>query len=103
MTVNGTVSSGRRMRLSSSSLVAVKKIERGVEGDDAAVGVGDVDAGFFDAADVHVPGVEELHDDDAEEVVVAEVCRDFEFRQAAEEVLLELLPRMWASGRWKRF
>ena len=50
-------------------IVAVKHVE-GVEGDDAAVGVGDVDAGFFDGADVEIVGVEELHDDDAEDLVI---------------------------------
>src|SRR5271166_3478505 len=52
-------------------VVAVEKVV-GVEGDEAAIGVNDVDAGFLDAADVEGVGVNELHDDDAEDVVVGE-------------------------------
>ena len=52
-------------------MVAVEEVV-GVEGDEAAVGMDDVDAGFLDAADVEGVGVDELHDDDAEDVVVGE-------------------------------
>ena len=53
--------------------VAVEHIV-GVEGDEAlAVGMGDVDAGFFDAAQVEGLGVDELDDQDAEKIVVAEI------------------------------
>ena len=52
-------------------MVAVEEVV-GVEGDEAAVGMDDVDAGFLDAADVEGVGVDELHDDDAEDVFVGE-------------------------------
>src|ERR1700691_2659291 len=50
-------------------MVAVEEVV-GVEGDEAAVGVDDVDTGFLYAADVEGVGVDELHDDDAEDVFV---------------------------------
>ena len=50
-------------------VVAVEEVV-GVEGDEASVGVGYVDAGFFHAADVEGVGVYELHDDYAEDVFV---------------------------------
>ena len=58
----------------------------GVEGDEAlAVGVGDVDAGFLDGAEVEGLGVDELDDEDAEEIVVAEVFGGEDLGEAAEE------------------
>jgi len=48
----------------------------GVEGDEAAVGMDDVDTGLFDAADVEGVGVDELHDDDAEDVFVGDGVGD---------------------------
>src|SRR3982751_3312500 len=39
--------------------ITVKQVVR-VERDDPAIGVGDVHAGFLHAADIEVPGVEEL-------------------------------------------
>ena len=44
-------------------VIAVEEVV-GVEGDEAAAGVDDVDAGFFDAADVEGVGVDELHASD---------------------------------------
>src|SRR5258707_1073628 len=65
--------------------VAVEHVV-GVEGDEAlAVRVGDVDAGLFDAAEVEGLGVDELDDEDAEEVVVAEVFGGEDLGEAAEE------------------
>jgi hypothetical protein len=53
-------------------VVAVEEVV-GIEGDQASVGMGYVDAGFFDAADVEGMGVYELHDDYAEDVFVGNV------------------------------
>ena len=65
--------------------VAVEHVV-GVEGDEAlGVGVGDVDAGFFDGAEVEGLGVDELDDEDAEEVVVAEGFGGEDLGEAAEE------------------
>ena len=65
--------------------VAVEHVV-GVEGDETlAVGVGDVDAGFFDAAEIEGLGVDELDDEDAEEIVVAEIFGGEDLREAAEE------------------
>ena len=52
-------------------VVAVEEVV-GVEGDQAAVGVDYVDAGFLDAADIEGVGVDELHDDDAEDIFVGQ-------------------------------
>ena len=49
--------------------VAVEEVVS-VEGDETAVGVNDVDAGFLDAADIEGVGLDELHNDDAEDVFV---------------------------------
>ncbi len=68
-------------------VAAVEHVE-GVEGDEAlAVWMRDVDAGFFDAADVEGFGIDELNDEDAEEILVAEVFGDEDFGQAAEQFL----------------
>ncbi len=45
-----------------------------------------MDAGFFNAADVEVMGIEELHDDDAEDVVVGDVFGGLDEGEAAEQV-----------------
>jgi hypothetical protein len=45
-----------------------------------------VDAGFLDAADVHVVGVEEFHDDDAEEILIGDGFGDVDEGEAAEEL-----------------
>ena len=74
--------------------IAIKHVER-VERDDPAVGVRDVDARLFHAAHVEVMRVEELHDDDAENVVVRHRLGHFHQRQAAEE----LAERRGAAGR----
>ena len=66
-------------------VVAVEKVV-GVEGDEAAVGVDDVDAGFLDAAYVERVGVDELHDDDAEDVFVGDVVGDEDFGKTAEKL-----------------
>jgi hypothetical protein len=59
----------------------------GVEGDEAfAVGVGDVDAGFLDGAEVEAVGVDELDDEDAEEVLVAELFGGEDLGEAAEQL-----------------
>src|SRR5260370_41750461 len=50
--------------------IAVEKIVR-VEGNQAAGGVDDVDAGFFHGAHVEGGSVEELHDQDAKNIFVA--------------------------------
>jgi hypothetical protein len=65
--------------------VAVEEVV-GVEGDlfQAAVGVDDVDAGFFDAADVEGVGVDELHDDDAEDVFVGDGVGNENLGETAE-------------------
>ncbi len=65
-------------------VVAVEEVV-GVEGDEAAVGMDDVDAGFLDAADVEGVGVDELHDDDAENVFVGDVVGDENFGKATEK------------------
>jgi hypothetical protein len=63
--------------------VAVEEVVS-VEGDEAAVGVDYVDAGFLYAADVEGVGVDELHDDYAEDVFVGDVIGDQDFGEAAE-------------------
>lgn len=65
-------------------VAAIENVE-GVEGDEAlAVWMRDVDAGLLDTADIEGFGVDELHDEDAEEILVAEVFGDEDFGQAAE-------------------
>ena len=77
--------------------VAVEQVV-GVEGDEAlAVGVGDVDAGFFDAAEVEGLGVDELDDEDAEEVVVAEV---FGARTCGRQQRSSRRVLAWDCGEW---
>ena len=65
-------------------LVTVEEVV-GVEGDDApAIGVGDVDAGLLDGAGVKGVGINELDDEDAEEVLVAESLREADLWKAAQ-------------------
>jgi hypothetical protein len=52
-------------------VVAVEHVVR-VEGDEASrIGVGDVDAGLLDRAEIEALRIDELHDEDTEEVFVA--------------------------------
>ena len=60
-------------------VVAVKEIV-GVEGNEAAVGVNDVDASFLNAADIERVGIDELHNDYAEDVFVGDAIRHEDFR-----------------------
>jgi hypothetical protein len=64
-------------------IIAVEEIVS-VEGDQAAVGVNDMDAGFLDAADVEGVGVDELHDDDAENVFVGDGVGNENLGETAE-------------------
>ncbi len=66
--------------------IPVKQVER-IERNDPAIGMDDVDAGFLHAADIEIMGVEKLHDDDAENVVVGDMPRHSNLRQAAEQLL----------------
>src|SRR5260370_12486821 len=65
--------------------IAVKEIV-GVEGNQAAIGVDDVDAGLFHGAHVESVRVEELHDEDAKDIFVAETRGSGNARQAAEQI-----------------
>ena len=65
-------------------VVAVEEVV-GVEGDEAAVGVDYVDAGFLDAAYVEGVGIDELHDDDAENIFVGDTVGDEDFGETAEK------------------
>ncbi len=82
--------------------VAVEHVV-GVEGDEAlGVGVGDVDAGFLDGAEIEGLGVDELDDEDAEEIVVAEALGGEDLGEAAEEFAQGAGLRLRASGWWRR-
>ena len=65
-------------------VVAVEEVI-GVEGDEAAIGMGDVDTGFFDRADIEGMGVEELDDEDAKNIFVAEIGGSGDARKTAEQ------------------
>jgi hypothetical protein len=69
----------------SLALVAIKKVVR-VERNDPPVRVHDMHARLLHAAHVEVMRVEELHDDDAKNVVVGHVRRRIDQRQAAEQL-----------------
>jgi hypothetical protein len=67
-------------------VVAIEEVV-GVEGNETLrVGVRDVDAGLLDRAEIEALRVDELHDEDAEEVGVAEVGRG-DLRETAEEIV----------------
>lgn len=53
-------------------VIAVEEVV-GVERDEAAIGVDDVDTGFFDGADVEGVRIEEMDDEHTENILVAEV------------------------------
>ena len=65
-------------------VVAVEEVV-GVEGDQPTIRVDDVDAGFLDAAHVEGMGIDELHNDDAENIFVRDVLGGQDFGEAAEE------------------
>src|SRR6188474_3398970 len=65
--------------------VAVEEIV-GVERDDLLLGRDEVDAGALDRGDAEIEAVEELDDHDAEDLVVAEIGRHLDLRQAAQEI-----------------
>src|ERR1700694_3346047 len=78
--------------------VAVEKIV-GVEGDDLAFARDEVNAGALHRGDAEIVAVEELHDDDAEDFVVAEIARHFDLRQAAEQIAEHALGALAARGQ----
>ena len=49
------------------------------------IGMGDVNASLLDAPQVEGLSVDELHDEDAKEVVISEVFRDENLRETAQE------------------
>src|SRR5260370_12604608 len=65
--------------------IAVEEIVS-VERNQAAIGVDDVDAGLFHGAHVESVRVEELHDEDAKDIFVAETRGSGNARQAAEQI-----------------
>src|SRR5712691_12414106 len=65
--------------------IAVEEVV-GVEGNQAAIGVHDVDAGFFHGAHVEGVRVEELHDEHAKDIFVAKARGSGNARQAAEQI-----------------
>src|SRR5882724_8863344 len=64
-------------------LIAVEHIV-GIEGYQAfRIGMCDVNAGLLDGAQVEALRIDELHDQDAEEVLISERCGCDDLRQAA--------------------
>src|ERR1700722_13155723 len=80
---------------SSTPMVAVEEVV-GVEGDEASVGVDDVDAGFLDAANIEGVGVEELHDDYPEDVFVGDVICNEHPGKAAQQ-----FPQAACAAPWR--
>src|SRR6266849_631698 len=64
--------------------VPIKQIV-GVEWNDLALRRDEMNAGTLDVADTEIEAVEELHNGDAEHVLVAEIGRRLEGRQATQE------------------
>src|SRR5258706_9250092 len=64
--------------------VAIEQVV-GVERNDLALRRDEMDAGALDVADAEIEAVEKLHDGDAEHVLVAEIGRGLEGRQATQE------------------
>src|SRR5882672_2531204 len=64
--------------------VTIKQVV-GVERNDLALRCDEMNAGALDVADAEIEAVEKLHDGDAEHVLVAEIGRGLEGRQAAQE------------------
>src|SRR5690242_17346130 len=96
---DGTGPSGmlhRRQAGIAGGTVAVEEVV-GVEGDDLSPRRHEVDAGTLHGRQAEVEAVEELHDDDAEDAVVAEVSRHLELRQAAQQAAQRRL-RLLAGG-----
>src|SRR5206468_2868448 len=56
----------------------------GVERNQAAIGMGDVDAGLLHRADVEGVDVHELHDEHPEDVRVAQLARNGDLREATQ-------------------
>jgi hypothetical protein len=65
-------------------VITVKEV-KGVEGDETAVGMDDVDAGFLDGTDIEDVGTEEMDSEDAENIFVGEVRRSGNVRKATQE------------------
>ncbi len=76
--------STKRCQSRAFEIVAVKKIV-GVERNQSAIGMDDMDAGLFDAADIKSVRVDKLHDQHTEDILIAEFRGRSNFRQAAEE------------------
>src|SRR5258708_31347474 len=66
----------------------------GVEGNQASIGMHDVNAGFLDGAHVEGVGVQKLHDQHAEDIFVGQTAGSHDFRQAAQEFAQRLRSRL---------
>ncbi len=78
---NKTTQSGKTRAF---EIVAIEEVVS-IEGNKATVGMDDVNAGLLDAANVEGVGVEELNDEDAENILVAEFGGRGDSGEAAEE------------------
>lgn len=65
-------------------IVAVEEIVS-VKGYETTVGMDDVDARLFDGADIEGVGIEEMDDEDAKNILVAELGGGGDLREAAEK------------------
>src|ERR1044072_673490 len=78
--------------------IAVEQIVR-IERNDLAVRRHEMNAGALHRADAEIVLVEELHDHDAEHLVVAEIGRDLDLRQAAKQIAKRGLRRLSRGGQ----
>src|SRR5437762_2684665 len=65
--------------------ISIKKIV-GIERNQPPIGMHNVDAGFLHTSHVERVGVNELHDDHAENVLVRDAVRDKDFGQTAQQL-----------------
>src|ERR1700749_4134518 len=65
--------------------VAIEQVER-IEWDDRTVRLRDVDAGFFDGAQIERLRVDELHDQNAKDIAITQIARRLHLRQTAEQI-----------------
>src|ERR1700733_9599124 len=79
--ISATRSRQRRVPRRAGTIEGVEGVER----DDLAVGLHEVDAGALHRAEVEVVAVEELRDHHPEGVLVSDLIGDCDLRQAAEQ------------------
>src|SRR5580698_5650123 len=75
----------QRVQYGTLQIAAVEHVVRIKRNEPLSIGMGDVNAGFLDAADVETHCIDKLHDDHAEDTAIVDALGRLHLGQAAQE------------------